>query len=65
MVVRCSAEGNKFHLETVGKGYYEVIGTVQQDGTITEMTSAYFGENFDMGMHEQMVALSHQFPDIF
>ena len=54
-----------FMNETVGKGVYEVIGTLGADGSVTEMTSTYFGENFDLNMYAEMVALSHKFPDIF
>ena len=63
--ITCTEGTQKYLLETVGKGYYEVIGTLGSDGCIAEMKSSYFGENFDTGMYAEMVKLSHNFPDIF
>lgn len=63
--MHCPNGPHKFMNETVGKGVYEVIGTLGADGSVTEMTSTYFGENFDLNMYAEMVALSHKFPDIF
>ena len=40
-------------------------GTVGTDGSLTEMQAVYFGDNFDLNMYAEMVALTHQFPDIF
>ena len=36
---------HKYHAEMVGKGCYEVIGTLQ-NGSITEMQTVYMGDNF-------------------
>eukprot|EP00324_Dicrateria_rotunda_P000067 CAMPEP_0206167632 /NCGR_PEP_ID=MMETSP1474-20131121/29028_1 /ASSEMBLY_ACC=CAM_ASM_001110 /TAXON_ID=97495 /ORGANISM="Imantonia sp., Strain RCC918" /LENGTH=166 /DNA_ID=CAMNT_0053572407 /DNA_START=26 /DNA_END=527 /DNA_ORIENTATION=- len=47
------------------KGYFEVVGTLNGDSTISQMQMAFMGENLDMPMYEQMVALTHQFPDMF
>lgn len=55
----------KFHSEEMGKGYYEVVGTLNADGSITQMTTTFMGQNLDMGMYEEMVKLTHQYPDIF
>ena len=42
--VTCGQGTQKYALETVGKGYYEVIGTLGADGTISEMNAVYMGE---------------------
>uniref|UniRef100_A0A7S2BNR4 Replication factor A protein 3 n=1 Tax=Haptolina brevifila TaxID=156173 RepID=A0A7S2BNR4_9EUKA len=63
-VVFCSNSMHKYSPDTVGKGCYEVIGTLS-NGSITEMQTVYMGDNFDMGMYAEMVSLTHQFPDIF
>ena len=44
-MVNCQQGTQKYLLETVGKGFYEVIGTLGADGTISEMSSVYMGEN--------------------
>ena len=49
----------------MGKGYYEVIGTLQADGSITQQMTVFMGNNFDMGLYEEMVKLTYQYPDIF
>ena len=64
-VVHCPNGVHKFMNESVGKGVYEVIGTLGNDGSLTEMQACYFGDNFDLNMYAEMVQLSHQFPDIF
>lgn len=65
-MINCPAEQlEKFHLEEQGKGYYEVIGTLNADGTITQYQAVFMGENLDMGLYEEMVKLTHQYPDIF
>ena len=64
-MVHCPNGVHKFMNETVGKGVYEVIGTLGTDGSLTEMQACYFGDNFDLNMYAEMVQLSHQFPDIF
>jgi hypothetical protein len=63
--VECTQGTEKFDQADVGKGYYEVIGTLQANGTITQLTAVRMGDNFDISMYAEMVALSHQFPDIF
>ena len=40
----CQQGTHKYLLETVGKGYYEVIGTLNQGNTITEMNTVSMGE---------------------
>ena len=64
-MIHCPEGAHKFAVDMVGKGVYEVIGTVGADGSMTEMQAVCFGENFDMGMYAEMVSLSQQFPDIF
>ena len=44
--VTCTQGVHKYFPESVGKGYYEVIGTLQQGGTIQEMNAVYMGDNF-------------------
>jgi hypothetical protein len=39
--VHCPNGPHKFMNETVGKGVYEVIGTLGADGSVTEMTSSH------------------------
>ena len=46
VTVSCQQGTNKYLLETVGKGFYEVIGTLQAGGNITEMNTVFMGENF-------------------
>ena len=46
MTVSCQQGTHKYLLETVGKGFYEVIGTLQAGGNITEMNTVFMGENF-------------------
>uniref|UniRef100_A0A7S3AQ41 Replication factor A protein 3 n=1 Tax=Haptolina ericina TaxID=156174 RepID=A0A7S3AQ41_9EUKA len=48
-----------------GKGYYEIVGTLNHDGTIAQMQTVFMGENFDLNMYAEMVTLTHQFPDLF
>ena len=63
--MHCTNGLHKFQQEAVGKGVYEVIGTVSPDGSITEMQTVAFGENFDLDMYAQMATLSQQFQDVF
>ena len=42
--VSCQQGTHKYLLETIGKGYYEVIGTLN-DGAITEMNCVFMGES--------------------
>lgn len=65
MTVLCHDATRKFMVESVGKGCYEVVGTLQTDGAIKEMNTTFFGDNFDMGMYAEMAKLTHAFPDIF
>eukprot|EP00320_Phaeocystis_rex_P019785 CAMPEP_0119063176 /NCGR_PEP_ID=MMETSP1178-20130426/6581_1 /TAXON_ID=33656 /ORGANISM="unid sp, Strain CCMP2000" /LENGTH=177 /DNA_ID=CAMNT_0007044515 /DNA_START=39 /DNA_END=573 /DNA_ORIENTATION=+ len=51
--------------DQIGKGFYEVIGTLQADGSIVSMTTVSMGDNIDMAMYSEMVTLTHQFPDLF
>ena len=51
--------------EMMNKGFYEVIGTLQADGTIASMTTTTMGDSLDMDMYAEMVTLMHQFPDLF
>ena len=46
VTVSCQQGTHKYLLETVGKGFYEVIGTLQAGGNITEMNTVFMGENF-------------------
>ena len=47
VLVSCQANGtHKYMSDTVGKGCYEVIGTLQSNGTIAEMNTVFMGENF-------------------
>jgi len=62
--VLCPNGSHKFSPECMGKGHYEVIGTLQ-NGSITEMQTVYMGENIDMNMYAEMVHLTHQLPEIF
>ena len=55
----------RFDAGEMGKGYYEVIGTLQADGSITQQMTVFMGNNFDMGLYEEMVKLTYQYPDIF
>ena len=43
--VHCPEGTYKFTPDSMGKGHYEVIGTLQ-DGSITMMQTVYMGENF-------------------
>jgi len=65
VTVLCHDATRKFMVESVGKGCYEVVGTLQTDGAIKEMNTTFFGDNFDMGMYAEMAKLTHAFPDIF
>ena len=51
--------------EMMNKGFYEVIGTLQADGTIASMTTTTMGDGLDMDMYAEMVTLTHQFPDLY
>lgn len=64
-VVRCPNGAHAFQHDSVGKGVYEVIGTLGTDGSLTEMKTVPFGENFDLDMYAQMATLSQQFPEVF
>ena len=45
--VQCPQGTHKYLLESVGKGYYEVIGTLHDGGSIVQMTPPVFmGDNF-------------------
>ena len=44
--VMCPNGIERYQLEHVGKGCYEVIGTLQPNSTITEMTTVFMGEDF-------------------
>ena len=48
----------------VNKGYFEAIGMLQA-GSLQMMQMVYMGENVDMGMYAQMLALTKQVPDLF
>lgn len=43
--IMCPNGVDKYQLEHVGKGCYEVVGTLQNGNSITEMTAVYMGEN--------------------
>ena len=45
VTVTCTQGTHKYLLETVGKGYYEVIGTLVNGGTIQEMNAISMGDN--------------------
>lgn len=61
----CNQGTHKYMMEQVGKGFYEVIGTLGANGTISEMNAVFMGDSFDTSMYVDMVKLSHQYPDIF
>ena len=44
--VTCQQGTHKYLLETVGKGYYEVVGTLNAGAAISEMNSVYMGDTF-------------------
>ena len=43
--VHCPQGPHKFNVESVNSGYYEVVGTLQNNGTITEMNTISMGDN--------------------
>ena len=45
MTVSCPSGTDKFLLESVGKGYYEVVGTLNAGNSIQEMQTVFMGEN--------------------
>jgi len=63
--VLCANSIHKYFPETVGKGCYEVIGTLQSDNSISSMNATSMGDSLDMDMYAEMVTLTHQFPDLF
>ena len=60
--VMCQRGIQQYLLETVGKGFYEVIGTLQADGSIQEMNCVFMGEN--LGAHEAQHATPPAAPHI-
>ncbi|KAI1301125.1 60S acidic ribosomal protein P1-alpha 3 [Mortierella claussenii] len=48
-----------------GTPYIEVIGVVNGDHSLQEMTSTNFGDEFDMETYDQLVVKMQQFPSIF
>ena len=56
----CPNGTHKYSPETMGKGYYEVIGQLQS-GQIMEMTSVYMGDNFG-ARHRHRVAACPESP---
>ncbi|KAL1507143.1 hypothetical protein AB1Y20_007996 [Prymnesium parvum] len=63
-IVHCPG-GTQLFKGHSGNGYFEVVGTLNADSTVSSMQTVYMGENFDLGMYAEMVTLTHQFPDIF
>lgn len=47
--VHCPQGPHKFAAESVNAGYYEVIGTLQNNGTITEMNTISMGDSVGTG----------------
>lgn len=45
VTVSCPSGTDKFLLESVGKGYYEVVGTLNAGNSIQEMQTVFMGEN--------------------
>ncbi|KAG0087447.1 hypothetical protein BGZ93_010951 [Podila epicladia] len=45
--------------------YVEVIGDVQSDGSITELSACSFGDSFDMETYNQLVIKMQQFSTVF
>ncbi|KAF9408103.1 hypothetical protein BGZ94_002448 [Podila epigama] len=45
--------------------YVEVIGNVNQDLSITELTASSFGDDFDMETYNELVKKMQQFPTVF
>ncbi|KAL6052518.1 hypothetical protein QOT17_018507 [Balamuthia mandrillaris] len=43
----------------------EVLGTVNKDLTLTEISSTSFGEDFDLNNYNQLVNFAHQFTELF
>lgn len=43
--IHCPAGTSQFN-GMAGKGYFEVIGTLNHDGTIAQMQTVFMGENF-------------------
>ena len=54
-MIMCPNGVDKYPVEQVGKGCFEVIGTLQSGNQITEMTSVYMGENFGTPLHRPFV----------
>ena len=47
-----------------GRCYFEAIGMLQAGG-LTQHAVTYMGDNFDIDMYKQMLALTKQVPDLF
>ncbi|ORX95555.1 replication factor A protein 3 [Basidiobolus meristosporus CBS 931.73] len=50
---------------TFSTPYVEIIGIVQQDLSVQELTSSGFGENFDLDNYNSLVELSRKYTEIF
>ncbi|KAK9703696.1 hypothetical protein K7432_010587 [Basidiobolus ranarum] len=45
--------------------YVEIIGIVQQDLSVQELTSTSFGEDFDLDNYNSLVELTRKYTEIF
>ncbi|KAG0366177.1 hypothetical protein BGX24_003820 [Mortierella sp. AD032] len=48
-----------------GTKYMEIIGTVNGDRSINEMTSSNFGHSFDLETYDAMIVKAQKFPSVF
>eukprot|EP01096_Ripella_sp_DP13-Kostka_P015358 TRINITY_DN715_c0_g2_i1.p1 TRINITY_DN715_c0_g2~~TRINITY_DN715_c0_g2_i1.p1 ORF type:complete len:121 (+),score=54.76 TRINITY_DN715_c0_g2_i1:45-365(+) len=65
-----SSDGERVTVHQANPGNYsnafiEVIGKVNNDGSVTEYTSSSFGNDFNLPNYNEMILLAHMHQEIF
>ncbi|KAJ8324575.1 hypothetical protein BDV3_004988 [Batrachochytrium dendrobatidis] len=50
---------------TVRQGVVEILGRVEADMSVTEISSCMFDENYDADAYDKMVQIAHSQPQLF
>eukprot|EP01126_Amoeba_proteus_P025371 TRINITY_DN2533_c0_g1_i1.p1 TRINITY_DN2533_c0_g1~~TRINITY_DN2533_c0_g1_i1.p1 ORF type:complete len:113 (+),score=14.61 TRINITY_DN2533_c0_g1_i1:82-420(+) len=56
-----TSNGDEYHIG----GITEIIGRVREDETIEEFNNTTFNDNFNMENFDQLIRLTHYFPELF